>query len=345
MREAFKIGDFSVAAGQRCLVDLPVAKLSNHTPVTLPVHVLHGRRPGPTLFVSAAIHGDEVLGIEVIRRLLRVKALKSIKGTLLCIPIVNTFGYLSHSRYLPDRRDLNRCFPGSEIGSLASQIANMFMREIVDRSQVGIDLHTGAINRPNLPQVRLDANEPKLLALARSFGAPVILDAPLRPGSLRHCAKENGTDVIVFEAGEALRLDEFGIRVGTRGILHVMRELGMISPGSLRANKTSPALSRESRWDRAPDGGLFRAFKTTGDSVTKGELLGVIANPYEDVEEKVSASISGLIIGRLNLPVVNQGDALFHIARVGQVGEAEERIGVIAQELGDDPLFDEDEII
>lgn len=345
MRDAFKIGDFGVDAGQRCLVNLPVAKLSNHTPLTLPVHVLHGRREGPTLFVSAAIHGDEVLGIEIIRRLLRFKALNSIRGTLLCIPVVNTLGYLSHSRYLPDRRDLNRSFPGSEVGSLASQLAHMFMREIVDRSQVGIDLHTGAVNRPNLPQVRLDAGQSDLLKLARAFGAPVILDAPLRPGSLRHCAKTSGTDVMVFEAGEALRLDEFGIRVGTRGILQVMRDLGMIRSSSLHATKTLSAVARTSRWDRAPEAGLFRSFKDIGDSVTEGEVLGVIANPYDYLEEEVRASISGLIIGRFNLPVVNQGDALFHVARLGEIGNSRDRIDVITQDLGDDPLFDEDEII
>lgn len=345
MREAFYIGGEAVQAGDRRLIDLPVAKLSNHTPVTLPVNVLHGRRGGPTLFVSGAVHGDEVLGVEIIRRLLRMKTLNALKGTLLCIPIVNAFGFLAHSRYLPDRRDLNRSFPGSDTGSLAGQLAHIFMREIVERSDVGIDLHTGAINRPNLPQLRVEFSDLKALDLARAFSAPVILDAPPREGSLRLCAKNVNTSVLVYEAGEALRLDEFAIRVGVKGILHVMRKLEMLSSRKLKESDVPPVVSHSSRWVRAPEGGLLRAFKANGDSVTAGETLGVIANPYEDIEKAVVASVSGLVIGRFSLPVVNQGDALFHIARVEKKVDAQQRVGQIAEELGDDPLFDEDEII
>lgn len=345
MRSGFRIANELIEPGKRCLVDLPVAKLSNHTPVTLPVHVLHGRQDGPTLFVSAAVHGDEVLGVEIIRRLLRVKALKSLKGTLLCIPIVNAFGFLAHSRYLPDRRDLNRSFPGAASGSLAGQLAHIMMEEIVQRADVGIDLHTGAKNRPNLPQLRVDFSDPQSLRLARAFAAPVIVDSPPRDGSLRLCAKKSKTSVLVYEAGEALRLDEIGIRIGAKGILHVMRELAMVSAGKLRESGIKPVISRSSRWVRAPEGGLFRAFRKTGDSVTENDVLGVIANPYEDIEIEVKATVSGLIIGRSSLPVVNQGDALFHIARVKALDEAEERVEQHAEQIGDDPLFDEDEII
>ena len=155
LRQAFTIGGMTVEAGQRRLVDLPVSKLSNHTPVTLPVHVLHGHRPGPTMFLSAAIHGDELNGVEIIRRVLRTLQPGNIAGTLLCVPVVNAYGFIGRSRYLPDRRDLNRSFPGSAGGSLAARLAYLFLTEVVQRCQFGIDLHTAAVHRVNLPQIQI----------------------------------------------------------------------------------------------------------------------------------------------------------------------------------------------
>jgi predicted deacylase len=187
-RKPFEIGPASVSPGTRARVDIPVSTLSNHTPVHLSVEVVHGTRPGPVLFVSAAIHGDEVIGVEIVRRLLRSGALKSMAGTLLAVPIVNTFGFLNHSRYLPDRRDLNRVFPGLSTGSMASQLAHIFMQEIVMRSDVGVDLHSAAINRTNLPQIRLTPGNARLEELGLAFGAPVMMESKLREGSLRMAA-------------------------------------------------------------------------------------------------------------------------------------------------------------
>lgn len=171
-RAPFQIGDHAVEPGTRRTVDLPVSVLSDHTPVTMSVHVVHGKRPGPTLFISAAVHGDEIIGVEIARRVLGASQLDTLKGTLLVVPIVNTFGFLNHSRYMPDRRDLNRCFPGSAAGSLAGRLAHLFMTEIVARSDIGIDLHSAAIHRTNLPQIRVSASSPDTLQLAQSFGAP-----------------------------------------------------------------------------------------------------------------------------------------------------------------------------
>ena len=345
MRLPFEIKEHLVPGGERRLIDLPVAKLSNHTSVTLPVHILHGRKEGPTLFVCAAIHGDEILGVEIIRRVLRTKALRNLCGTLLCIPIVNAFGFISHSRYMQDRRDLNRCFPGSATGPLAAQLAHIFMQEVVKRSDLGIDLHTGAINKTNLPQLRGDFTKPKLRELADVFGAPIILQANLRDGSLRQSAEAQGTDILLYEAGEALRFDELSIRIGTRGILRVMQRLEMLKSSRIKENDVKPFFSRSSKWIRAHESGLFRAYKTTGDSVENGELLGIITNPYEENDIDVKATLKGLIIGRTNLPVINQGDALFHIARVKEPDALEENIEQLTDEIGDDPIFDEDEII
>lgn len=341
----FEIGEFSVAPGERLTAELPVSVLFDHTPVTLSVHVIHGRRPGPTLFVSAAVHGDEVIGVEIARRLMRVPALKNVRGTLLIAPIVNTFGFLNHSRYLPDRRDLNRSFPGSARGSLAARLAHLFMTEIVARSDFGIDLHSAAIHRTNLPQVRVSPSKPDTLALAKAFGAPVILTAPLREGSMRKEAQERGVDMLLYEAGEGLRFDEISARTGVSGILRVMRELKMLPTKGIAKPKAAPAQATSSFWLRAPAGGLIRMFKTIGEGVIKGEILGVVSDPLGDVEDEIVSSGSGIIIGRTNLPVVNEGDGLFHIAVVQEQDGVVNAIDDLAMQLSADPLFDEDEII
>ena len=177
-REPFQLGEAVIPPGQQSVVDLPVGKLANHTPMTLPVRVVHGRRDGPTLFVSAVIHGDEIIGVEIIRRVMRSSAIRRIAGTLLCIPIVNVFGFIEHSRYLPDRRDLNRSFPGVARGSLAAQLAHLFMNEIVARADLGIDLHAASVNRMNLPQIRVDFARERSVELAKAFGAPVVVKVP-----------------------------------------------------------------------------------------------------------------------------------------------------------------------
>lgn len=344
-RAAFAISQFSVDAGTRETVGLPLSVLSNHTPMALPVHVVHGARPGPTLFVSAAIHGDEIIGVEIIRRLIALPAVAKLRGTLLAVPIVNAFGFISHSRYLPDRRDLNRSFPGSAKGSLAGQLADLFLNEVVARAELGIDLHSAAIHRVNLPQIRISPGQARMEDLARVFGPPVILEAPLRDGSLRQAASEVGTGVMLFEAGEGLRFDEFAIRVGVTGILRVMKHLGMVPARAVRDAKVQPMMSQSSYWLRAPEGGVLRSFKTIGESVAEDELIGIISDPFGEQETEVRTRDAGLMIGRTNLPVVNRGDGLAHIARHQRARSVEAAVGEIEAQLQADPLFDEDEII
>lgn len=341
----FQLGGERVAAGTRQTIEVPVSILSDHTPVSMSVHVVHGRRPGPTLFVSAAVHGDEVIGVEIVRRLLRLSALDRLKGTLLAIPIVNAFGFMNHSRYLPDRRDLNRSFPGGPTGSLASRLANIFMQEIVLRSDLGIDLHSAAIHRTNLPQIRVSPSKPETLALAEAFGAPLIMVSNIRPGSLRQAAQEKGVDVLLYEAGEGLRFDEFAARVGVTGVVRVMRQLGMVPSSGVAKPKAAPILSTSSYWSRSPVGGLLRTFKVPGDEVTTGDVLGVISDPFGEIETEIVVETGGLVIGRTNLPIVNEGDGLFHIARLKRADDPQATIDSLATQLVEDPLFDEDEII
>ncbi|MAC79729.1 MAG: succinylglutamate desuccinylase [Rhodobacteraceae bacterium] len=343
-RPSFQLGPIRVPPGSQRTVELPVSVLSDHTPVTMSVHVVHGRTPGPTLFVSAAIHGDEVIGVEIARRLLRSPQLDRICGTLLVVPIVNTFGFLNHSRYLPDRRDLNRSFPGSEKGSLAGRLAYLFMTEVVDRSDLGIDLHSAAIHRENMPQIRVSPGKPETMEYADAFGAPVVIRSKLRDGSLRKEAQRRGVDILLYEAGEGLRFDEMSARVGVAGILRVMHVLGMIPEDGVPLAEAVPVKTTETHWERAPAGGLLRNFKGIGEIVEAGELLGVISDPFGEIEEEIRAGDPGLIIGRANLPIVNEGDALFHLARVTAAG-AESRIESLSTQLDGAAMFDEDEII
>lgn len=343
-RQDFSIGEALIKPGSRRTVDLPVSVLSDHTPVTMSVHVVHGRRPGPTLFVSAAVHGDEVIGVEIARRLLRSPQLDHVRGTLLVVPIVNSFGFLNHSRYLPDRRDLNRSFPGKEHGSLAGRLANLFMQEIVLRSDFGIDLHSAAIHRTNMPQIRVSPSSGRTMENANAFGAPVVIVAKLRDGSLRAAAQEMGVDMLLYEAGEGLRFDEASARAGLVGILRVMNEMDMIPRKGVSRARNKPVLSVSSTWQRAPVGGLMRGFRGTGEFVEAGGLLGQIADPFGESEVDIVSEVAGVIVGRTNLPIVNEGDALFHIAQT-ETSNAEEKIDALANQLQGDPMFDEDEII
>lgn len=320
-----RIADQSIAPGSRARVDIVLPSLFTQNRVILPVHVLHGRRPGPRLFVTAAVHGDEINGIEIIRRLLDLTALRNLRGTLLAVPVVNVYGFIRLSRYLPDRRDLNRSFPGSESGSLAARLAAILLNEVVKDSDLGIDLHTGAAHRENLPQLRAALDEFGLLDLANAFGAPVIINSELLDGSLRAASAALGVPVLVYEAGEALRFNELAIRAGLRGVIGVMRRLGMLRH-TRRAPSPPAALARSTLWARAPESGVLGQVKALGSQVNRGELLATISDPFGDSDTPVQAPASGIIIGRTNLPLVTEGEALFHIARFGQTEAAVESV-------------------
>lgn len=346
---SLRIAGQDIEPGARVNIDLPIAMLHTHTPLSMPIQIRRGKKDGPRLFISAAIHGDELNGVEIIRRLHQHKSLARLHGTLITIPTVNIYGVIHHSRYLPDRRDLNRSFPGSERGSLAGRLANLFMNEIVANSTHGIDLHTGALHRSNLPQIRVNLEDQNAEQLAQAFGVPVIINSDLRDGSLRQAASEYGIPMLVYEAGEALRFDELSIRAGVKGIINVMRHLGMLSAGRTRGRAlVEPLIARSSNWVRAPESGVFRAFTTLGMRVKKGDVLGAISSPFGNNEVEILAPAGGLIIGRTNLPLINEGDALFHIARFQAVREAEEQMEAFAETLEEHALeepFEEPPII
>ncbi len=310
------IGGVRIAAGERRTLELPLARVFSHADLNMTVQVVRGERPGPVLCVSAGVHGDELNGVEIVRRLLKQKNLARLRGTLIAVPVVNLFGFLQQTRYLPDRRDLNRCFPGSEKGSLAARLAHLFMTQIMAHADYAIDLHTGALHRRNLPQIRACLSDTRTAEMAHAFGAPVILDASLRDGSLRAAAHERGIPMLVYEAGEALRMDEVAVRAGVRGITTVMRELGMLARTRRRKAPPEPITALGSTWLRAADSGLFRSHVRLGARVRQGDTLGVLASPFGEGEVTMQAHAGGIIIGMSQIPLLNEGDAAFHIAEV-----------------------------
>jgi len=346
--EPITIGETIVAPGTRCYVDLPLPPLYTHTSVAMPVHVVCGRTAGPVMFVTAAVHGDEINGIEIIRRLLATKSLSRLSGTLIAVPVVNIYGFVSQTRYLPDRRDLNRSFPGSERGSMAARLADTLMSEIVGTCTHGIDLHTAAAGRANLPQIRVDLERhPELRELAEAFGSPIVLDSPTRAGTLRDAAGD--LPLLLYEAGEALRFDELAIRAGLKGVLRVMRKLGMLPPGRggdaganarpedagvapAKASSRKVWVANSSFWMRAPQSGILRSRVPLGGVVGEGDTLGVISDPFGEAEQSVVSNVSGVLIGITKLPLVHEGEALYHVATTATTGFAERAMSAFNEE-------------
>ncbi|TRD12371.1 succinylglutamate desuccinylase [Erythrobacter insulae] len=348
----FTIAGQSVAPGTAENVSIPITTMVTGYNSHLAVRVFHGSKPGPIVFVSGAIHGDEIIGTAIVQRLIQELDPQSLSGTVMLIPVSNIFGFISHSRYLPDRRDLNRSFPGFANGSLAGQLAHVFFSEIVSRASLGIDIHSAAVHRYNLPQIRIDAGSERLTELAMVFGAPVVIESPVREGSLRALAKAEGVEMLLLEAGEALRFDDFSMETGTSGVLRVLGHLGMIDAVENTAPKGSPARSKKTQWVRSARGGVVHNSKTSGDPVQEGDLLATVVGLFGEEPEGIYAPIDGIVIGHATLPVVHQGDALFHIASVANPERVGARIeGMNEAILSSDPegfaetLLDEDEVI
>lgn len=311
-RDEFTIGDTSVIAGTRAHVELPVSRLFTGADVAMPVTVLHGADTGPTVWINAAIHGDEINGVEIVNRVLDGLDPTSMRGTLLAVPVVNVHGFISGDRYLPDRRDLNRSFPGSRKGSLASRLANLFMTKVVSQCSVGIDLHTASDNRTNLPQIRGNLDDEQTKQLAEVFGPPLIMHSKNRSGTLRSAAVKRGKAVLLYEAGEPLRFNRLSIDTGVAGIRRVLRHLDIADWDGPDAEPV--ATSRSSTWVRANKSGVARLDVEIGERVTEGEQIGTIIDAFGTRLGTIKAKRSGLVIGRTLYPLVNKGDALVHVA-------------------------------
>lgn len=312
--QPFAIADQIVQPGERVRFEIPTATLYTGAALDMSVEVIHGEQAGPVLLICAAVHGDEVNGVEIVRRLSRRVSPVGLNGTLVLVPVVNLFGFIHQSCYLPDRRDLNRCFPGRAKGSMASQLARTFFTEIVERCTHMIDLHTAAVHRDNLPQVRAALPEPGVEEMAMGFGIPVVVDSGLIDKSLRAEASKCGIPAITYEAGEACRLCERAIETGVRGVLSNMQTLQMVSASRLPTLTSQPYVADSTGWHRASMDDLWRSVAELGAKVKAGDTLGVISSPFGSQEESLVAKIDGVVICYSTLPLVNRGEALFHIA-------------------------------
>jgi predicted deacylase len=310
--EPISVGDITVPPGRKIRIELPFAKLSTGSTASLPVAVINGRSTGPNMWISGAIHGDELNGVEIVRRVMRQLDAKRLRGAVIAVPIVNPLGFIHGSRYLPDRRDLNRAFPGSERGSSAARLAHLFMTEIVAQCSVGIDCHTASGHRTNAPQLRADTEDPETMKLARAFGAPFTIHARVRDGSLREAASSRGITMLLYESGQANRFDESAIEAGVTGIMRSLRSLDMIDARLPRPIPTK--VFRRTRWVRARRGGLVRVVPMLQDRVEKGEPIAEISDAFGYRPTFVRATETGWVIGRSLNPQVSPGDALVHIA-------------------------------
>jgi predicted deacylase len=314
MSRPIRFGERTVEPACAVRVELPVARIFTGGWLSLPVTVVHGAEEGPWLWLDAAIHGDELNGMEIIRRVLDVLDPARLAGVVIAVPVVNVFGFVQQSRYLPDRRDLNRSFPGSPRGSLASRLAHLFMEQVVSRCQYGLDLHTGSQHRTNLPQIRGHLADSETRRIAEAFAAPLMYTAAEIPGSLRAAARRRGAHMLVYEAGEPLRFDEVAIRTGVGGVLRVLHALGMRD----HADEIPPPPSFEAvsaAWVRAAKSGIFHLNAHTGDQVKRGQQLGFLTTPFGESAHPVKAPYESVVIGHTSNPLVYRGDALLHLAR------------------------------
>jgi len=301
-----------IPPGKAVHIKIPISRLPSHTLIDLTVFVFRGKTDGPHLLLTAGIHGDEVNGIEVIRRLINEDCLTPEAGMVIAIPLVNVYGFIFNSRTLPDGKDLNRCFPGSAHGSLANRLAHILMHEILPHVHYGIDFHTGGDRIANYPQIRCTVDNARNKELASAFGAPFMVDSELIDKSFRKEAMKMGKTVLVFEGGESLRLDELAITEGKAGVRRLMQYLKM---RDFQEKKQITVSLKNATWLRNKDSGIFNPFVAYGTKVSKNQPLATITDPYGESHVTIKSPHEGYIIGLNNMPVVNAGDALIHVGR------------------------------
>lgn len=300
-------------------INLDIAKLHTRTKIEVPVIIERAKEDGPTILITGGIHGDEINGVEIVRQIVAKGYNKPEKGMVICIPVVNIFGFLSQTRQFPDGRDLNRVFPGSKRGSLASMFAYHLMKEIVPLADYCLDFHTGGANRFNAAQIRINKGDDKSLKLAKVFGAPFIIQSKRREKSYRDSAIKLGKKVLLYEGGKSLDINRSITRTGVNGALNVMNHLGIRDFSETlkkRANSktTEPRIIEKSKWIRATYSGMFRSGAEIGKIYNKGEKIGTISDPFGYFERDVKAPVKGFIFCLNQAPIVNKGDAIIHMS-------------------------------
>lgn len=320
---ALRVGGRLVRRGAVEQIFLKVGEYYTATPVNVPITVVRGRARGPVLFLTAAVHGDELNGVEIVRRVMTSMSPGDLRGTLICAPVVNRFGFLTHTRYLPDHRDLNRSFPGSPEGHAAARTAHILFQEIVTPSQFGVDLHTAGARRTNLPHVRADMSHRKVRRLARAFGSEIIIDTPGLPHTLRAAATRAGVPTIIFEAGETFRFQRAMVARGVAGIRNVLVALGMIEPPAREPR--FQVIVKVAEWIRSTRGGIAEIMVRPGELVYEGQEIARITNPFGREVSAVRSRLTGLVIGTSTVPMVNPGDSICHVAKLEKTLRTVER--------------------
>ena len=315
----FEILGHTIGKGMGAQLNLDIAKLHTRTKIEVPVIVQRGKKEGPTLLITGGIHGNEINGVEIVRQLVSKKYNKPDRGTVICIPVVNIFGFLNQTRQFPDGRDLNRVFPGTLRGSLASRFAYHLVKDITPIVDYCIDYHTGGDSRFNAPQIRIDKDDEDGLELAKVFGAEFIVKSAGREKSFRETLHHLDKKVLLYEGGKSLHIDEEITNIGITGAMRIMQHLGMRNfekeISGIPVKKTPPKLVNSSKWMRAKHSGMFHPIVKVGQEIKKGNILGSISGPFGYFERKIKARDSGFILCINESPIVNQGDAIFHIAK------------------------------
>lgn len=312
MRDIIEIDGHKIARGEDKILNLSIARLPTYTNIELPIRVIRGKEKGPVLLLTGGLHGDEINGIEIVRRMLSKKLVMPARGTVIAIPLMNVYGFIQNVRGVPDGKDINRSFPGTKSGSLAKLVAYTIMQEVIPIIDYGIDFHTGGASRSNFPQIRCDFSIEKNIELAGIFAAPVTMHSGLIDKSFRKAAYRKGKHILVYETGESLRFDEFGIQQGINGTLRLMKYLGMREDAPEKGNTE---IFNRSVWVRAKYAGLFHPKVKLGDNVSGRQVLGTITDPFGNESFKIVNKQVGKVIGLNYNPVVHKGDAIFHIAK------------------------------
>ncbi len=301
-----------VVPGENLKIKSKIARLPSGTEIEVPAYIYRSMKPGPVVLLSGGLHGDEINGIEIVRRMLESGTFeKLLIGSVVAVPVMNIYGFLNFSRDVPDGKDINRSFPGHITGSLAARFAHFLTEQIISQVDIGVDFHTGGASRYNYPQVRYAPNDPKAIELAKAFGAPLILQSRFIEKSLRKQAYKMGKSIIVYEGGESLRLEEPVVQEGINGAQRLLKHLGMLAEAPVT---TVPTIHIESStWLRAKRSGIYQGIAKSGNHVKNRELLGYITDPFGEFRLKITSKQKAFVIGHNNMPIVNQGDALLHL--------------------------------
>ena len=324
--KAVKFFDATVHPGEQASLALPLPEMFTCAPMYMPIKVVHGKEAGPTVLIIAAMHGNEVNGTEIINQLRKKSELNELKGTLIMIPVMNVYGMTHRSRYMPDGAELDRSFPGSESGSHAARLTQLFTTEVLDKADYCIDLQTGALNHSNLPQIFADLSSTATSELAKAFATPVISNANIEEGSLRKVCQEQSIPLLVYEAGEAMRFDQQAIEIGVRGVMNVLNTLDMLE-NSENGSANEPVITRRSGWIRSPKSGIAKEVVGLGQKVSKGQKIAFIQDPFGASDDTpVVSPKEGIIVSINNQPLIHEGEALFQLAMMPEIEEAETTI-------------------